>query len=172
MKIAMSNDLKHKIKMSIKNRQDIADLIRNVNIKGEDFTGAIITELDVHDEDITGTNFTRAIIGQKGTKSGNMPWVNFNRAIARDCSFIRTTFPGIVWARRVDARGCNFKGAFMPYVDYKYANMKRCNFCDTVFSFGTQKSYGAVFSPDLFQDLAKFWGITITINGTEGNDYE
>ncbi len=157
----MTNALKEKIMIWVKNRKDISDLIKDVNIKGMDLSGAIIKELDIHDQDIRKTNFARAIIGTKDNI------INMNRTNLRGCCFVRTQFPGKLWVRRADIRDCNFKGAYVPFADYKFARLEGCNFCDTVFSIGTQRAYGASFSPDFFKDLAKFWGINVTVTSME-----
>lgn len=155
MKINFDEKYRFKIREMIKNKIDISEAIKDRNIKGEDLSGAIISELDIHDEDVTGCNFANCIIG----RADNI--VNFNRTIAQNCCFVRTVCSGRVWARRADFRGSNLKGAFLPYVDYKYAIMDNCNFCNTVFSLGTAYSYGASFSKDFFQDLGKALGLVI-----------
>lgn len=157
----MPHELRSAIKMHIKNKLDIAELIKGYQLEGEDLSGAVITFLDVADENISRCNFADAVVGTPSTV------VNFNRVIAKECCFFRTTFPGKVLARQGDFRNSNFKGTFMPYVDYKYADMRNCNFCDCVFSIGSQKSYGAMFSEDFFKDLAQHWGVNITITSME-----
>lgn len=153
MKTLFDTILREKIREYVKNRLDISDLIKDRNIKGENLSYAIIKELDIHDEDVSECNFAHAIIGT----SDNI--INFNRAILKNCCFMGTTFPGIVWARRADFRNCNFKDAFAPYVDYRYSMMQNSTFCNTIFSISSEKSHGACFSKDFFKDLADKWGL-------------
>jgi uncharacterized protein YjbI with pentapeptide repeats len=160
---AMSHDLRERITLAIKNGSDISELIKGVSIKGENLSGALITEFDVTGQDISRCDFSRATIGTKD----NVVYMNNTRA--RECSFVRATFPGKVMARRADFTGSSFKGAFIPYADYKFADLRGCTFCDTVFSIGTPRAAGAMFSEDFFKDLAKYWGIEITIR--KGVDY-
>jgi len=143
--------------MRMKNGLDISDLITGYDLKGEDLTGAIITKWDASSKDISECKFTRATIGSKDTT------INLNRVKATNCSFIRTQFVGEVVARQANFQGSNFKGAFLAYFDYKYADLRRCDFCDSIFSIGTSKSLGAKFSTDFFKDLAAHWNIKIEI---------
>lgn len=155
MEKAMTHALREKIKLRIKNRLDISDLIEGVSIAGMDLSNSIIKKLNKESCDMSNCNFCGAVIGEEKSV------IRLTHAIARNCNFKRVKFLGKVMARCIDARGANFYGAFMPYIDYRYADLRKCNFCECVFSLGTAKSYGAQFSPDFFQDLAEFWSIEI-----------
>ena len=136
----MTHEVRKKVKTLIKNRIDISDIIEKYSIRGEDLSGAIISRFVRTDENMSCCNLSRAIIGDDNLIS------NFNRANARNCNFKGSVWKGRVLARRIDARGSNFNGAIMPHVDYRYADLRNCNFCDTVFCIGTERGYGAIFS--------------------------
>lgn len=159
----ISNALRAKIKMTIKNRIDISNLIEDKDIRGEDLTGAIIETFNRPDGDISNCIFTRAIIGKEGGVT------NLNRVRAVSCNFKGLTLKGKVWARRGNFRGTNFDEAFAPYVDYRYADFRGCTFCDTVFTIGTKKAYGSRFDNKFFQDLAKSWNLEIKVKEVDFN---
>lgn len=161
MEKAMTHAIRDEIKMRIKNRLDISDLIAGVNIQGMDLSNSIIHTLDKTNCNISNCNFCGAKIGEERKV------VRLTNAIAKNVNFKRVKFLGKVMARGIDARGANFYSAYMPYVDYRYADLRGANFCECVFSLGTAKSYGAKFSPDFFQDLAAFWGLEIKIISME-----
>lgn len=157
MKPPLPNEIRDKIKLYIKNGLDISELIENYSIAGEDFTNAIVKRFNRPDEDISGIVLANAIIGEEGKVT------NLNRVIARNCNFRRSVWKGEVWARRADARNSAFTDAFVPYIDYRHADLRNCDFCGTVFQIATPKALGAKFSPEFFQDLAKFWGLEIKV---------
>lgn len=165
LSLPLTNALKEQILQYKKKGLDIASLIQNVNIKGADLSGTFISYLDASDQDISGTNFANCKIGTADTV------VNFNRTILDNCCFVGTTFPGVVWIRRARARNCNFERASFPFADYRYCDFRGSKFCDSIFSIGTEKGYGAVFDENFFKELAKYWGVTITITGIEGKSY-
>jgi len=151
------NAVREKVRIYIKNRLDISDLVRPYDLNGEDFTGAILENFDISDRNISNSIFTRATIGKEGKDT------LWNRIRARNCNFRSAVVKGILIARRADFRGSNFDGAYAPYMDFKYADFRGCSFCDTVFSIGTAKGYGAKFDTKFFQDLGKAWNIEIRI---------
>ena len=164
MNKSMDNKLRAKILKYIKNGMDISDLIKDVDIAGEDFSRAIIKEFYRPGDDISNCNFTNAVIGEAGKT------INISRAKAVGCNFKGATFPGLVMARRTDLRNCNFTSTNIPNSDYKFADLRGSDFCNTIFCIGTKRSYGAKFDKKFFKDLAKFWGVDITINEEKCKD--
>ncbi len=163
MKRPMSNELRKKIKMHIKNRIDISDLIKDVSIKGEDLSRAIVKDFSRPDDDISGCNLCETVIGEDGKIT------NLNRITGRNLNCQRTILKGMVWLRRADVRNSNFKGAFMPQLDYRFSDLRGCDFCGAIFNFGSDKGVGAILGEDFFKDFAKQWGVEIkVIKGKEG----
>lgn len=158
MKPKIPNAIKSEIAMRMRNQLDISDLIAPYDIKGEDFSGAIIKHLSIPGEDISGTNFANATVG---TESGE---TNLNRVIARHCCFKGAKFLGKVMARRANFSSSNLTGTYIPYCDYRLSDFTNCIFCGTVFSMSTELSLGAIFSEDFFRDLGKAFNLTITKN--------
>jgi len=157
MKKPMSNKLRKKIKMYIKNKLDISDLIKDVSIKGENLSRAIIKDFSRPDDDISGCNLCEAIIGEDGKIT------NLNRVIAKNMNCQRAVLKGKVWLRLANARNSNFKEAFMPQLDYRFADLRGCDFCGAIFNFGSDKGVGAILGDDFFKDFAKQWGVEIKI---------
>ena len=163
VKLLPTNALYEQIIQYKKKDLDIAALIENINIKGMDLSDAIISYLDVSDQDIQETNFANSIIGTKDNV------VNFNRAIINGCCFAGTTFPGIVWLRRAYARNCNFKRMFAPYVDYRYTDFRGSSFCYCTWTIGTDKGLGAYFDDNFFRELSFYWGTKVISNELYNN---
>lgn len=157
MKPKLTGAQKEEIQMYIKNQIDISPLIANYSIAGENFSNAIIKTFNRPDEDISGLILANAIIGEDGKIT------NLNRVIAHHCNFRRSTWKGNIWARRANLQYSAFTDAFVPYLDYRYADCRHCDFCNAVWQIGTEKGLGAQFSEDFFQDLAKYWNVEITL---------
>lgn len=147
----MTNELREKIRTYIKNKLDISDLIKDVDIKGENLSRAIIKDFDRINDDISGCDLSYCIIGEEGKIT------NLSGTIMRDCNFKHTKFLGKVWLRRVDARGSNFTGAYIPYVSYEYGDFRGCKFCSTIFTIGSREGLKARFDKKIFEDLSKGW---------------
>lgn len=144
--------LRDRIKKYIKNRMDISELIRDVDLRNADLSGAIIRELNRPDQDITNCNFANCTIGEEGRVT------HLSRAKMNGCSFRRAVFKGKIWMRWVEARNCDFAYAFIPFVEYQHGDFRDSNFCGTMCPMGSRVGRGARFSPDLI----KRWGIILT----------
>jgi len=125
----MTNELREKIRTYIKNKLDISDLIKDVDIKGEDLSYAIIKNFDRVNDDISGCNFTSCIIGEKDKVT------NLSGTIMRNCSFKDAKFLGKVYMRKVDAQGSTFRDCYMPYAEIQYSNFKNCCVCGWILPF-------------------------------------
>ena len=144
----MTHAIRKKITEYTKSKLDIAPLIKDVDIKGENLARSYISELAVPGEDISNTNFTGAKVKIIG-----------NAAKAKNCRFIRTQFlPGSSF-RGADLRGSNFYEANGAYIDYAYSDMRGANICGTVFSFASRFGRGAKVSRNIIQLLEKWWDI-------------
>ena len=160
MKPPLSSAQRDQIKLYIKNKIDISPLIENYSVAGEDFTNAIIKTFDRPDEDISGIILSNAIIGE------DKKITNLNRVTARHCNWRGSTWKGEIWLRKSDLRHTAFTNAFGPYFDYRYADLRHCDFCGAVFQIATPRALGAKFSEDFFQDMAKYWNVEITLKKT------
>jgi len=147
----MTHELRAKIRKYIKNGIDISDLIRDVEIKGENLSRAIIKDFNRVADDISGTDFSYAVIGEEGKIT------NISGTKMRNCNFRGTKFLGKVWMRRVDARGSNFSEAYLPNVEYQHSDFRNCTFCSTVIRMGSREGLGAIFGKELWDLLTKGW---------------
>ena len=155
MKLKLAAQQIEEINMYIKNGADISPLIADYSVKGENLSNAIIKTFDRPDEDISGLILTGATIGEEGKVT------NLNRTIAKGCNFRQTTWKGDVWARRADFSGTSFHSAFLPYMDYRNADMRHCDFCGAVYQFATERGLGVKYSDEFFEELGRFWNVII-----------
>jgi len=152
MKKRMTESIRQKISLYRKNRKDISDLIKDIDIKGEDLSGCIIKSFDRMNEDISDCNLSRCIIGE------DKKITHLSRAIMVNCNFRNTVFKGNIWMRYVDARNTNFGSAFVPFVEYQHGDFRGCNFCDTVWRMGSRAGHDAKIN----QKLIDLWAIEIS----------
>ena len=157
MKPILTSEQLQEIKLYIKNHIDIAPLIKDYDIKGRDFSGAIITYLNRPDEDVSGIVLNNVILGVEGKT------INFNRTICVNSSWRGLHLKGELIARNAIFTNSSFMDAFLPYVDYRNADFIGCDFCNCTFTIATQRGQGAKFDTKFFKDLAHAWNIEITL---------
>ena len=153
----MTHAIRDRIKIAIKNGIDISDLIRDIDIKGEDLRDSIISNLMRVKEDISGAKFSRATIGRTDKIT------NLSNNVMRNCKFDDTIFIGTIFMRRCDVRDSDFSGAQAQGIEYQNSDFRGCRFCETVMRFGSSYSLGSKFSPEMFEDLAKMWNLDIKV---------
>jgi uncharacterized protein YjbI with pentapeptide repeats len=144
----MTHSLRQKIGEYKKAGMDISELIRGINIKGEDLSYAVISELAVPGQDISGANFT----------ASNVKLIA-NGARCQNCRFIRTQFLQGSSLRGADCRRANFYEASGGYLDYSYSDMRGANICGATFSFASRLGRGAKVSENILDLLKKWWDI-------------
>ena len=149
----MTNAIRNKISVYRKNKIDISELIKDVEIRGENLSYAIIKDFYRVKTDISNCNFSNAIIGEEN-KVTMMSNTNM-----KNCVFKSTKFLGKIIMRRCDARGSNFTETFMPNIAYEYSDFRGCNFCSCIFRIGSREGLGAIFDKKLWVDLTKGWVI-------------
>lgn len=154
----MTAALRSKIHKYIKNNLDIAELLEGVEIHHENLSGAIITKLVRVCENLDNINFSYSVIGQEGGE------VNLSGSSLKNCNFKAFRIKGKFIVRRCDFRGSNFAEADMINVEYQFADLRQCRFCETAMRIGSRLGLGAKFDSNLFKELAKHWGIKITMN--------
>ena len=153
----MTHHLREKIKMHIKNGLDISELIKDVSIKGEDFSYSKIKYFHRVGEDFSNTNFYNASIGSEDKISMIL---NCN---IQHCNFQKTKFIGKFFLRHTDARWAIFREASGPEVEYQFTDFRGCSFCHAVMKIGTEEGIGCKFDLEFFKDLTKGWGIDIEV---------
>lgn len=151
----MTHEIRTKIKRYIKNRIDISDIIKDIDIKGEDLSYAIIETFNRVSDNLSGTRFSHASIGKEGRIT------NLSGTKMINCRFDDTIFRGMVYMRRCDCHDSDFSGAVLTNVEYQYSNFENCKFCETCIRIGTKYSAHSKFSANLFQDLGKMWNLKI-----------
>jgi len=109
------------------------------------------------EDNISGTSFINSVIGSPGQI------INLSGTTMRNCNFKGTRFISKALFRNVDAEGCNFSEADLSLVEYQYANLVNCKFCETVMRIGSRLGLGAKFDKNLFRELTKWWGIDVRI---------
>jgi len=144
----MTNQLRAKIQKYIKNRLDISDLIKDVDIRGENLYRAIITDFQRFKENKIG-------------KSGKITQITDCKLI--ESNFNETEFIGTIFFRRNNCQRSNFNGAFLPHLQYQQTDFRFATFCEAVIRIGTTYGEGSKFSADLFKDLGNMWGLQILL---------
>lgn len=146
----MTEEVRNKIKLYIKEGIDISDLIENYSLKNENLAGSIIKKLDRLQEDISNCNFVNCVIGEEGKVT------NLSGCILKGSNFQSTKFLGTIWLRGSDLRNCNFNNAWIPFVDYQYADLRNISLCETTIKIGSKSGLHAKFNWSLFEKLAKY----------------
>lgn len=153
----MTNRIRDKIKLYIKNRIDISPLIKGISVKGEDLSRAIISDFDRVNENMNNTKFSYADIGTEGKTTV------LSRNKMRNCEFIGTKFKGKVFFRRNDCTGSNFNGAWMCHTEYQFTDFTNCTFCEAIVRVGSDYAYKCKFDIGFFKDLVKGGNLEITL---------
>lgn len=151
----ITKEIRNKIQMYIKNAIDISNLIRDVDIRGENLSGAIIEDFNRVKENLSGTNFSRCVIGNEGKIA------NLSNSKLRNCIFQGTKFIGKTFIRHCDCRGSDFSESDCPQVEWQYSDVTNCNFCETLLRLGTDYFYRAKVDQNLFRDLTKYLNIEV-----------
>ena len=157
MKQPMTHEVRNSIRMAIKNKLDISDLIENYSIVREDLSYSIIKRFNRDRDNISGVNLTYAIIGTDEVGA------NMNQVLAIGCNFKGTKFLGHVSARKGNFTASNWNDAYIPYCDFKFADLRGCTFCGTAFTMSTSQSHGAKFSSSFFEHMGKLFNLSITV---------
>lgn len=147
---------KSTIKTYIKNGLDIGKLIQDKDIKGEDFSHAIIKSFNWVQTDISNCNFASVKFGMEGQRNAIL------NSKMRNCNFCDSEFYGKVWVRNCDARNCNFKGANIANTEYQHTDFRGSSFCDAIIRINTRLGIGCRFPISMFTELCKGWKMKIT----------
>ena len=131
-------------------------MIDSYSIKNEDLSGSIITKFSRAKQDMTGVNLSRCVIGLPG-KINNM-----SRAKLVRSKWCDTNVQGIMFARKIDARGADFSGAILMNMEFQGADFNGAKFCESCIRVGSDYCWGAKFDNNFFADLTKGWDITVT----------
>ena len=154
---SITHQLREQIKMHIKNKLDISDLIQNVSLKNEDLSGAVIKYIAKIGCDLYGCNFSHSILGCED-KIFSLIQCNIS-----NCNFEGCNFVGKAFLRSCVAKGCNFKNANVALVDYQHSDFSNSNFCGAIIRISTREGIGAKFPKSMFEDLMKGWSTKFKI---------
>ena len=154
----MTNDLRSKIQMYIKNKLDISSLIEDINLKGEDLSFAIIKRFNRIDCDLQGVNWAHAILG-------NPDRLDFT--VIR-CNISNSNFEGTIfeksWIRSCKALNCNFRNSDVSKVSYNHTDFgEGTTFCGAIIRIGTKEGIGCHFPSSMWKDLTEGWDTTIEV---------
>ena len=155
----ITNTLREKIQLHIKNGADISELIAGYDIKGEKLDHAVIKNFNRFNDDYSGASFVRAILGEEGKVT------NISHSTATGCNFKYAKLLGTWDARHWNAKNCNFCGASIPNMDYRYADLRGGLFCGCIFSLSNWAGEGAKFDKKVFEMIFKHWGIAMEPEG-------
>ncbi len=156
-----TDSLRQEIDIRIKNKIDISDLIKDVDIKGQDFSRAIIKEFNRVNDDISNCLFFGAIIGQENTIT------NLSGTKMKGTNFKQARLLGETWLKGVDARNSSFISTYMPYPNFQYADFRGADFCGIVTKLSSNHYKGAKFDIAFLEDLAKMLNLNVSIKQEE-----
>lgn len=152
MKKPMTNDIRKKIELYVKNKLDIAPLIEDVIIKGEHLSGAIITYVNYVGEDLSGTNFSNTTLG-----CDNKIFTIISCKL-NNCNFYGANFVGKAFVRSCEAHDCNFKNANVALADYRNTDFgDNSNFCGAIIRIDSSSGIGCIFPKSMWADLTRNW---------------
>jgi len=161
--LPLTNDIKKRIRLRIKNHLDISELIKDLNIRGADLSNSIIKDFTRMKEDMSNIDLTNATIGEEGKVSKICSCKILNSM------FVNTKFIGKWFFRRNNCTGSNFNGASCPNVEWQYSDMRQCTFCETLLRLGTEYFYKTQVDLNLFKDWTKYLNIEVKFKETPLN---
>ncbi len=147
----LTSNIREQIKIRIKNKIDISDLIEDIDLKEENLSWAIISKFRRIDSNLSGCNFSHCTLGN------DKDIFTIIRCNIGNCNFDSANFIGKAWMRSCNAQGCNFKNANVANVSYEYTDFKGATFCGSIIRIGTRENIGSEFSTDLLENLTSSW---------------
>ncbi len=145
------------IRMYIKNGLDISKIIKDKDIRDENFNRAIIKSFDHINNDISGCSLAFAKIGSPNVVT------KIIKTKMNNCNCECLEFVGPTWFRSCEAKNCNFKGADLSKVDYRFSDFSGSSFCESIIRISTKSGIGCKFPKSMFEELCKGWNMKITI---------
>jgi uncharacterized protein YjbI with pentapeptide repeats len=153
----LTQALKDKIAMYIRNKQDLADIIDGVDLRGANLAYGIITRFERTGDDMSGCNFSHCVFG------GGTNILKFMNCKMQHCNFQGATFESSAWVRGCDMRGCTFRDANWYKVDYQHSDFRGGIFCNSVMRVGGMGGAGCKFDSSVFSDLARDFDYDVQI---------
>ena len=153
----ISKELYEEIKIRIKNKIDISDLIVDRDIRNLDLSNSIISTFRAVDGNISGCNFSNSILGN------DKDIFTIIRTNMENCNFNGARFIGKTWMRSCNAKNCNFKNADIASVSYEYSNFQGSDFCGSKITIDSRGGVGAIFPTNILRNLVKEWANKIKI---------
>jgi len=140
--IPMSHELKNKIINYIKSGVDISDLIKGIDLKNVDLANAVISQFDVHEQNISGCNLTN-------TKIIN---ANLAHTIAHNVSF---SYANLTNANctYMDALGSNFVHAICINTNFSCADLRGIDFGGVTLTVSPRTLYHTKISGNILNVL-------------------
>jgi uncharacterized protein YjbI with pentapeptide repeats len=155
--LPFTNSIKEKVNMYIKNGKDISELIKDVDIKGQDFTRAKIAYLNRSKCDLKGINFSHCILGSDDKV------FSIIQCDISNCNFNYANFVGATFLRSCKAHNCNFKNADCSKVDYQHTDFTDSDFCGITLTLETNRGLGCTMPKNLFSNLMNGWSTNFKI---------
>lgn len=144
----MTNALRSQIMNYIKSGIDISDLIKDIDIRGEDLSNAVIKRFDKSNQDISNCNLSN-------TKISN---ANLMKTIARNVNFSYADMSNSN-CKYLNAVGANFLRTNCKDTDLCLADLRSCNLCDITITISARYLYKTKFSSNIHSLLDKIWVI-------------
>lgn len=142
----MSNELRNKIKNYIKSGIAIDELIKDIDIAGENLSYAIINNFDRSNQNISGCKLT----GVKMAKA------NLMLTVAKNVNFDYANLSNAN-CRYLDAVGSTFLRTNCMNTDFCGADLRSCNICDITVTLSARYFYKTKMSNNINDLFDRVW---------------
>jgi len=142
----MTNELRSKIKNYIKSGIAIDELIKDIDIAGEDLSHAVINNFDRNYQNISGCR----LIGAKIARA------NLIRTVARNVNFDYADLSNAN-CRYLDAVGSTFLRTNCMNTDFCGADLRSCNICDVTATLSARYFYKTKMSHNINDLFDSVW---------------
>lgn len=145
----MNIELQNKIYQYVKSGKDISELVKNQNLIDADLSHAIISNLNVSNQDISGCRLVAAKIQHAQMIKTVALNVQFNFA---DMSYANCSY--------IDARDSNFLNANCAFTVFRYGDVRNSNICDATITLGPKYFYKTKISGNILDLMRRIWDIS------------
>jgi uncharacterized protein YjbI with pentapeptide repeats len=160
----MTTVLKDKINTYIKNKIDISELVKDVDLRNVNLNRAIIKKLQRKDIDISGCSFAYCELGDVNSEDNA---VSFISCKMHGCSFEGAKFLNKARIRSCDAQKCNFKNCDVSKVSYANSNFMDSKFCGAIIKIESKLGLGCKFPVEIFDELTRDWKLKLKAEYTD-----
>lgn len=158
---------KERIKAFIKNGMDISELIKDVSIKNENLSHAIIKKFVRINDDISGSTLAYAKVGDEKDDKNIVQIINTDMS---NCNWQGVVFLSPTEIRNCKANNSNFREVDAGKVDYRNTDFTGSTFCGAIMKIDSRLGRGCKFDVNFLKELTKFWNVEIEVKQKENKE--